>query len=206
MKELSYLNFDPIQARQEWQEYKNLLQTHSELEEAKDVLPFFKQRHHLSLLIGYYLSYIEEPNCFGHEFDIFGDFKADLIVGDFNKRRYLLIEFENGKSNSIFKRTQRAVSEWSPRLEKAYSQLTDWLCQLDGEKSTPKFQEIFGNHDAEFQAIIIIGKDITLSDSEQRRLRWRVSKTVIDSKKFQIITFEELLEQCDYYLTRYYGI
>jgi len=205
MKKMNSLSFDPIQARQEWQDYQSLLQTHLELEEAKDVLPFFKVRHHLSLLIGYcYVSY--EPNCFGHEFDIFGDFRADLIVGDFSTRHYLLIEFEDGKPDSIFKRTQRAVSEWSPRLEKAYSQLNDWLCQLDRMKYTPNFEDKFGKHDAEFQAIIIIGKDTNLTEPEQKRLRWRVSKTVIDSKKFQIITFEELLEQCDYYLTRYYGI
>jgi hypothetical protein len=107
MTPLNPLVFDPVQARKEWREYEMLLASKPELKERDDILPFFQQRHHLSLLIGSYLPSIAKLNCFAHEFSLFGDFKADLIVGDSITRHYLLIEFEDGKSNSIFKSTQK---------------------------------------------------------------------------------------------------
>ena len=200
MTSLNLHTFDAVQARKEWQEYQLLLQTKPELKEREDVLPFFRERHHLSVLIGYYLPSVLKPNCFGHEFSIFGDFKADLIVGDSINRHYLLIEFEDGKSNSIFTRTRRTTSEWSSRLEKAYSQLTDWLWQLDGMRNTPQFETAFKKSDAEFQCVIVIGKNTNLTEDEQKRLRWRENNTVINSKKFQIISFEQLLEDFDFWL------
>ncbi len=209
MNPLNQLVFDPVQARKEWHEYKTLLASKAELKERDDILPFFKQRHHLSLLIGSYLPSTVKLDRFLHEFDIFGDFRADLIVGDFSARRYLLIEFEDGKPDSIFKRIQRTTSDWSPRLEKAYSQLTDWLWKLNDMRNTSKFEAIFGlgsSHYAEFQCVIVIGKNINLTDEEQQRLRWREKHTVINSNKFQIVSFDELLKDCDEWLVRYYGV
>jgi hypothetical protein len=91
-------------------------------------------------------------------------------------------------------------------LEKAYSQLTDWLWKLDGIRSTPDFEVTFGNRDAEFQCVIIIGKNLDLTTQEQQRLRWREKHTVINSNKFQIVSFDELLENCDDWLRCYYGV
>ncbi len=209
MNPLNKLVFDPVQARKEWYEYKTLLTSKPELKERDDILPFFKQRYHLSLLIGYYLPSTVKLDCFLHEFDIFGDFRADLIVGDFSTQHYLLIEFEDGKPDSIFKRTQRTTSDWSPRLEKAYSQLTDWLWKLNDMRNTSKFESIFGlgsSRYAEFQCVIVIGKNINLTDEEQQRMRWREKHTVINSNKFQIVSFDELLTDLNDWLIKYHGV
>jgi hypothetical protein len=88
--------FDATQCRQEWYEFEDLLKSKSKLEERKDVLPFFKKRHDLSMLICNYFPKVVEPNTFAHEYAIYGDFVADLVVGDSSRHRYLLVEFENG--------------------------------------------------------------------------------------------------------------
>jgi hypothetical protein len=62
------------------------------LDENGDVLPFFKARHDLALLITSYIPHIKNAHLFAHEFPIYGDFKADLIVGDSSTQSYLRVD------------------------------------------------------------------------------------------------------------------
>jgi len=103
MKRLINHTFDASLARSQWHEYVTLMQSNPVLKEARDVLPFFKTRPDISLLIANYFPAIRNPNVLAHEFTIYGDFCADLIVGDFFTSIFLLIEFEDGSHDSIFK-------------------------------------------------------------------------------------------------------
>jgi hypothetical protein len=80
MKNLKTHLFDAKKCRQEWCEFDDLLKVKPRLEERRDVLPFFKERHNLSMLICNYFPKLVEPNTFAHEYEIYGDFVADLIV------------------------------------------------------------------------------------------------------------------------------
>jgi len=208
MKDLTIHQFNPNNARIEWQEFESLLASFSELKERDDILPFFKERHDLSLLIGTYFPHISELNCYAHEYDLGGCFKPDLIVGDSTKHRYLLVEFEDATPNSIFKKaTNTGKIDWSLRLEGAYSQLTDWLWKLDDLKSTSDFRRAFGESEiTTFHCLIIIGKDMNLRRSEKDRLNWRIQKTMINSISIKVISFDELFSDCDAWLKRYYGV
>ena len=206
MKKLISHAFDSSSARKEWTEYSNLLNTKTVLSERTDILPFFKKRYDLSILMCHYFPKIINPNCFAHEFSIYGDFIADLVVGDSINHRYVLVEFENGCPDSIFKTKGKKITpDWSSRFEGAYSQLIDWFWKLEDMRSTSDFKNTFGSRNATFQGLIVIGKDINLDAQEKDRLDWRVQKTMIDSNPIAVVSFDELLSDSDGWLTRYYG-
>src|SRR5665213_361022 len=96
MKNLQPHVFDPQNCRTEWNTYKAMLATKPVLSEQNDVLPFFKKSKDLSLLICSYFPKLTMPDHFAHEYELDGDFVADLVVGDAKAHKYLLVEFENG--------------------------------------------------------------------------------------------------------------
>jgi hypothetical protein len=200
MKKLQLHHFDSIQCRKEWYEFDNLLRTKTILKEREDVLPFFKERIDLSLFIGSYSAKIQNFDVIAHEFTIYGDFIADLIVGDSQNHQYLLIEFEDGKPDSIFTKKKKSTSEWSKRYEGAFSQLIDWIWKLEDMRSTSDFQHTFGSRDARFHGLIVIGKDVKLDANEANRLKWRENKVMVDSTPISCVTFNQLSEDIDFRL------
>ena len=77
MKILTKHSFDANNCRGEWNEFVQLLAQNRTLSEQKHILPFFKQRHDLSIFIGEFFSKIKKPDVFAHEYGIYGDFIAD---------------------------------------------------------------------------------------------------------------------------------
>ena len=207
MKNLETHSLDATECRKEWKEFDALLKSKLVLNERQDILPFFRKRHNLSILICSYFPKIKNPNKFAHEYEIYGDFVADLVVGDFNTQNYLLVEFENGAPDSVFKKkTNKATPDWASRFEGAYSQLIDWLWKLEDMRSTADFQNTFGSRRAKFQGLIVIGKDMNLSPQEKDRLKWRIDRTLIDSNAISCVSFDELRDDLDYWLTNYYRV
>lgn len=207
MKNLQAHTLIPADARTQWGDFSNLLSTKQALSERNDVLPFFKNRKDLSLLICNYFPRIKCADRFAHEFEIYGDFVADLIVGDSNAKHYLLIEFEDGTPDSVFKtKGKKATPDWSSRFEGAHSQLVDWLWKLEDMRSTADFQNNFGDRRATFQGLIVIGKDMNMSAQEIDRLKWRTSRTMIDSNSLECVSFNELSDDLDHWLKTYHGV
>lgn len=177
--------------------FEHLLSTHPDLDESSQILPFFKKSLHLSALIGkVYFPDIIDSNRIAFEFDIFGDFKADLVIGDFQKESYAFIEFEDGKTNSIFKKTvSKYQKEWSYKFEHGYSQIIDWFWKLDDLKQSASFENIFGSSSIDFEGILIIGRTSSFkSIIDKKRFKWRRNHTIIQSKKIHCVTYDELLE------------
>lgn len=190
MKILRNHDFNAANCRAEWNDFEVLLKSKPELSERDDVLPFFKQRRDLSLLICNYFPKLKRPDSLAHEYEIYGDFVADLVVGDSSVHQYLLVEFENGAPDSIFKRKgTKATPDWSPRFEGAYSQLVDWLWKLEDMRGSRDFECKFGSNRAKFQGLIVIGKDMHLAPQEQDRLQWRMDRTMIDSNAISVDIF-----------------
>lgn len=207
MKHLQHGPINGSHCRSEWNDYVTMLTGKQELSERNDVLPFFKKSHNLSLLICTYFPHITTPDCFAHEYQIDGDFVADLIVGDSVKKKYLLVEFENGTKEGVFKTSgKKATPEWTARFEGAHSQLIDWLWKLEDKRSTADFANTFGSRRATFSSLIVIGKDMNLSPQELDRLKWRMDRTKIDSNAISTVSFDELREDCDTWLKRFYGV
>lgn len=203
MRGLDSFDIDIKQCLLELEEFENLLRNNRELKENEDILPFFKDRPNLSACIGWY-SPDNLCNQIKHEFTLFGDFRADLVVGDSRNNTYCFIEFEDATKDSIFKNKKgKSTSEWSPRFEHGFSQIIDWFWKIDDFNNTSEFRSIFGSENIEFCGILVIGRDDFLSDLETARLRWRLNKVLVDSRKVICRTFDQLARDTRNRLSRY---
>lgn len=197
MKEFKEIGFELKILENELLAFEELLSKNPNLEESSQILPFFRKSPYLSALVGkVYFPDIVEANRIAFEFDVFGDFKADLVIGDFQNESYTFVEFEDGKANSIFKKSLgKYQKEWSNKFEHGYSQIIDWFWKLDDLKQSTSFEAIFGGRDIDFEGILIIGRNSSLeSIIDKKRFRWRRRHTIIQSKKIHCVTYDELLE------------
>ena len=193
MKGLDSFNLDIKKCLVELEEFEKLLLNNKELKESKDILPFFKQRLHLSAFIGFYVPQIIRFNQIKQEFTFFGDFLAYLAIGDSVNNTYCFIEFEDATKNSIFvNKKGKTTSEWSARFEHGFSQIIDWFWKIDDYKNTSLARSIFGSENIEFYGILVIGRDAFISPIDKARLNWRLNKVLVDSRKVICITFDQL--------------
>ncbi|BBC22515.1 Shedu immune nuclease family protein [Pseudanabaena sp. ABRG5-3] len=191
MNPLNLFDFDVIKCIAELEEFEKLLEQ-EELLESRDVLPFFKRNLHLSAFVASYVAEIVRFDRIKHEFTFFGDFRADLVVGDSVNKTYCFIELEDATQNSIFVNKGRSTSDWSPRFEHGFSQIVDWFWKLDDFKNTAQFRAVFDSDSINFYGMLIIGRDSFLASIDKNRLRWRLNKVLIDSQKIICITFDQL--------------
>jgi hypothetical protein len=187
----------------ELEEFKKLLDSKPELEEKKDILPFFEKNQHVAAFIGSYIPDISNPDKIANEYDVFGDFTCDLAVGDSSSLNYLFVEFEDAKTNSLFKQNTRSTPDWSSRLEHGFSQVIDWLWKLNDMVRTDDYESRFGAKYVEVHGLVVIGRDESMEVREKNRLKWRQDHTVINSKKISIITYDQLYMDLKYRLSAY---
>ena len=202
MRGLDSFDIDIKQCWVELKEFENLLRDNKELNERRDILPFFKGRPHLSACIGWYAP-DNLCNQIKHEFTLSGEFRADLVVGDSVNNIYCFIEFEDATKDSIFVNKERSTSEWSSRFEHRFSQIIDWFWKIDDVKNTSQFRSIFGSENIEYQGILVIGRDEFLSELEKARLKWYLNRVVVDSRKVICKTFDQLARDTRNRLSRY---
>lgn len=197
MKDFDDIRIIPVDCKREIDELADLLSANPQLKERDQLLPFFRQRKHLSAFIGTLItgSY---PNKIAYEFDLFGDFHADLIVGDTEKNVFVLVEFQGGTDHIFKKKISKHTTEWSREFEAGFSQLTDWFWALDYMKQTVKFKAAF-HPDRDVPPKIwpmLIGcRGIELGYEEKMRLEWRKDKVLIDSKPVFCLTYDLLCQQ-----------
>jgi hypothetical protein len=130
------------------------------------------------------------------EFDVYGDFRCDLAVGEWGRAAYCFIEFEDARKDSIFeKRRTRATREWGKRFDHGYSQIIDWCHKLDGLTPGADLLARFGHYEITFEAILVIGREAHLDPGEKQRLGWRRDKVTVNTKKVICLTFDDLLGQ-----------
>ncbi len=194
--------FDPKQCRAEIDEFGALLRAKAELSEKYDIQPFFKGRAQLSAFIGSSAPNIGAATQICFEYNFFGDYAADLVIGDKARRRFCVIELEDGRLQSIFKPSPAGNTRvWSTRFEHGYSQIIDWYTMLDDLKKSQRFKRDFGDGHIRFSAMLIIGRDAGLSEPHDRfRLDWRTDKVTVDSNSVACVTFDELHRHMDQHL------
>jgi hypothetical protein len=194
MKYFEHFQFSPSSCREELSGLKELLETQSDLSETKEILPFFQKSKHVSAFIGSYAPQMTRFDRLAFEYELFGDFSADLVIGDSVKRHSCFIEFEDAGKNSVFKQTNRASSEWSSRFEHGFSQIVDWFWKLEDMKQTSDFRNRFGQEYISYSGLLIIGRDRYLSQMDKSRLKWRMDKVQIDSKPLFCLTLDNLYD------------
>jgi Domain of unknown function (DUF4263) len=190
-------SFSLSKKRAEWElsRFQRLLDTHSHtpLRERDHILPFFRKHRHAAALIGTCHGRLVRMDRIASEFDIFGDHRADLVVGDSQNHEYCFVEFEDATETSIFKKSTKATLDWSPRFEHGFSQIIDWILWLDNQKGTTAYTTRFGVPSIQFVALLIIGRDRFLEQAPLReRLAWRSEQVVVASRKVNCFTYDRL--------------
>ena len=190
---LETIAFEPAEFLQELQAFDVLLKSKADLLEMDDIRPFFKNSKHLTAYLGTFALNIGVATeiCFDYEF--FGDFKADILVGSKQEKEFCVVEFEDGKQDTIFKKQKRRKNpEWSARFEHAFSQIVDWFYNLEDFKNTQGFSATFGPGHTSFTGLMVMGRSASLDDIKRSRLRWRTDTVSIGKHKVICITFDEL--------------
>lgn len=173
--------------------FDQLLKSKGDLSEAGDIQPFFKNNRHFTAYLGTFAPNITVATEVCFEFEFFGDFKADILLGSRRAREFCVVEFENGDQNAIFKKQKRRKNpEWSARFEHAFSQIVDWFYNLEDFKNTQGFSATFGPGHVSFTGLLIMGRSAMLDDSQTNRLRWRNDTVMIGRHKVNCLTFDDL--------------
>ena len=197
MKSFLPIDFNWELFEKELDEFGDLLRENNTLEEQKQILPFFKSRLYLSA--GISLIDIFNPDSLAYEFDLWGKFTCDLVIGSSHNKTYYFIEFEDAKQDSLFKVTKnKSSSEFGNRFEHGYSQIVDWFHVLNNMEDNAEFESRFGSRKINFQGILIIGRSAFLrkgNHDEYNRLLWRMNNVVVNSKRIFCYTFDELYEK-----------
>jgi hypothetical protein len=98
MAQLKTLALKKQQAKAELKAFRALLdgKGKGDLGEANDILPFLDANEHLCALMGTYNPNIVDYKniCMAREFSIFGDHKADLVIGDAKNKQFCFIEVD----------------------------------------------------------------------------------------------------------------
>lgn len=204
MKEFDPLQFEIRKCRDELNEYHQLLNSRVELDEREHILPFFRERRHLSAFLASYVPNLSRFDRIAYEFDIFGDFTADLAIGDTRNKTYCLVEFEEGHPDSIFtKKPGKVTPEWSKRFDHGYGQVIDWFWKLEDVQRTDDFENRFGANSVNYHGLLVIGRTAEMSLRERKRLKWRLDRTVVNSKFILCVTYDDLYEHLNDRLRTY---
>ena len=102
MKHFDTLVFDQQTYERELAEFEQFLSKASTLHEQADILPFFRDRKHLSARLGRLAIGLNQVDRIAYEYDLFGDFVCDLVIGNAQTHDYCFVEFENATVDSIF--------------------------------------------------------------------------------------------------------
>lgn len=192
-KNLEMIAFDPSRFEKELKAFAALLQSKPDLSERDDIQPFFKRSKHLTAYLGIFSSVMGPATELAFEYPFFGDFSADVLLGSKKAGEFCIIEMEDGRRDSIFKKTGgRANPEWSARFEHGFSQLVDWFYHLDDFKGSKGFAKTFGYGHIKFMGMLIIGRSAGLDDTQRNRLKWRSEKILIDSHPIIFLTLDDL--------------
>ena len=193
-KPFEHIAYQPTVVRRELRAFAELLKTES-LSEQVDILPFFKKRKQLAAFIGTFAPNIGPATELAYEFPFLGDFKADIVIGNRQKGHFCVVEFEDGRNNSVFAMVRgKATREWSRRFEHGFSQLVDWFFTIDDYKKTNKFKTEFGDGHIAFLSLLVAGRNAGVSDFDRTRLKWRTEKVRVDSHTIEFLTFDDLYQ------------
>lgn len=184
--------FNPARCRAELDEFDNFLRRHPSLAEERQVLPFFRERPQLSILLGSYGRNVRAYDRLAFELRLFDDFIADLVVGDSRRQSFCFIEFEDGRPESIFRVGKRRTLEWSPRFDHGASQIIDWFWKIDDQRRTTALERLFGATSIEASGLLVVGRDSGVATSDLPRLRWRRERVAVNAQQLYICTFDEL--------------
>ena len=185
---------DLAACRSQVEELKTLLGDSADIGEAA-FHAFFETRPHLRALVGTYNPSLTSPDRLAWQYPIFGDFRCDFAIGDWARKAYTFVEFEDARPNSlIVKQGEKTTRAWAPRLDGGFSQIVDWFYKLQVMTDTPDMETRFGKRVIRYAGVLIIGRDQHLQAGERMRLEWRQDHVLVNSKHIVCVTYDQLVE------------
>lgn len=203
MPDFQPYTFDRGLCHQQVQELKALLNGSADLSEAV-FHDFFESRSHLRALVGPYNPSLLAPDRLAWQYPIFGDFRCDFVIGDWARKAYTFVEFEDARPNSLFvKQGEKATRAWSSRFESGFSQIIDWFYKLQVMTDTPDMEARLGKRAIRYTGVLIIGRDRHLQAGERLRLDWRQDHVVVNSRHIICVTYDQLVDDLLFRLDTY---
>ena len=182
---------------------KRLLDSSPNLGEAA-IWKVVKPSSQLRALVGHYNPHIISPDLVAWEYPLFGSFRCDFAVGDSTRGAYAFVECEDARANSLFvAQGKRLDRKWSPRFDGGCGQIIDWFYKLQVMTDTPDMEARFGRRAIQYTGVLIIGRDRHMTDSERLRMDWRRQHLVVNSKHIVCITYDQLIDDCQFRLADY---
>jgi hypothetical protein len=193
-KDFTEVAFNHVQFKNELDQFSDLLNEKEILSE-REIQEFFNTSLHLTAHIGMAFGNIGVAKQVAYEFQILGDYGADIIIGN-REKQFCFIELENGDPDSVLLRVgKKSTKEWSKHLEHGFSQIVDWFCHLDDFKKTDRFHRNFGYGHVDFVGLLLIGRNKGLDTDDIRRLRWRTHNVIVNSHPVVCMTYDDLYKE-----------
>ena len=166
--------------------------------ERAQFLPFFRNHEQLCAFLGTLYDEVSSGTHVKAEFPLWGDFVCDLIVGNVSDGAFVLIEFEDAATTSLFRpKANRRNNIWGQRAEQAVSQVTDWLFRIGSEGPSDQMLRDFESRRINMMGLIVVGPSSEVNAYDRERLNWRSRNTIVGGSKVYIITYDDLLEWLD---------
>ena len=176
-----------------WRTFERTSRQSQNLTERSEVLPFFRSHPNLAAFIAdYHPGILKLNRSIAFEYQLFGDFGADLVLGDPLTSTFCFVEFEDASAESVFKVTGRSIPAWAPRFLAGLGQVIDWFWKLSEYQHTPDFIRKFGNRPVDFEGILVIGRSAGMADRERQRLLWLTRNCVVNSKHVRFLTLDDI--------------
>jgi len=191
-----------VKCESDLREFATFLASKAEIDETGrgSLQEFFDARPDLTLLMGIAFFSNLSPAAYCKEFSVLGEFRADYAICNEERNRFVFVEFEDAKAQSIFKIKNDGKTtttyEWSPKFEHGFSQVVDWHYRMDDLERSNKYSEHFGCDHVEFVGILVVGRKKFLDEAGgEKRLWWRKNRTAINSKQLNCMTFDQLYSE-----------
>jgi hypothetical protein len=202
MIEMIGLKLDLRQAHADLAALDKLLTDNEQLEETGPggLQEFFTSHPHLLLLMSRAFCPGLLPAAYLPECSVVQEFRADYAVANEDRSKFLFVEFEHAKKDSIFatkvKTKANQSYQWAKTFEHGFSQVLDWYFRLDDYQRASKIEEHFGAPKIDYVGILVIGRDQFLKKTGlSQRFEWRRKYTVINSQHLHCFTFDELARE-----------
>jgi hypothetical protein len=201
-KDFTEVVFNHVQFKAELEQFRALLNSKKTLGE-RELQELFKSSLHLTAYVGTTFGNIGVARQVAYEFEIMGDYGADIVLGN-REKQFCFVELDVGGPDSVLKRVgKKATKEWSRNFEHGFSQIVDWFCHLDDFKKTDRFHRNFGYGHIDFGGLLLIGRNEGLEADDVRRLRWRTHNVIVNSHPVICMTYDDLYKELNEGYERY---
>lgn len=114
-KDFTDVAFNHGQFKKELDQFRDLL-TAKKIIDEREIQELMKASLHLTAYIGTTFGSIGVAKQVAYEFQIMGDFSADIVLGN-REKQFCVVELENGDPDSVLEKVgKKATKEWSSAL------------------------------------------------------------------------------------------